>query len=438
MAVALAAACSRSARPGAREAAQAPPVIVTLQRTGAPVPGAPVVIGAPDGSVVAVLTTDANGEARGHAPPGGSVTVFEPLETTDDDAIQRYTILGVQPGDRLLVGTGPVQDRAVARMYVQLPGSLDAATLYRVESGCGGSLIEDPTPVVELTITGACVGKGGTIAVRALAVAPTGEAIAHTAARAVTIEPSGIAAVELDPWSTQWAPFEVHLVEPPATAAAYGVEVAHVVNGVAFPGDARIQPHATGQPGTASFDLIPELADELRVGVVVVYAAGAADISAGYYVERVSARGAERGVTISLAERLLPPIDRLELSSTDPARPEVSWRAHAGLAATDGALVRISWSEPTAAARHEWWILAPPDAATPIRVPALPDELAAYRPRAGAEFQSPMLAFVEADDIADYAALRTRFTRGGPDAALLDSQGAMRLTLAGLVPFAEP
>jgi len=99
-----------------------------------PAAGVRVHFQAADSTLVLSTTTDANGVAASFVEPDGSVSVIDPFPTEEPDAAQLYTIVGVQPGDELVLHS-PSGISSAREMQLELP-TIQNATFYDVRTPC--------------------------------------------------------------------------------------------------------------------------------------------------------------------------------------------------------------------------------------------------------------------------------------------------------------
>src|SRR4029077_8100117 len=94
--------------------------------TGAPAVGANVVFLDPDGMLVKRVATDTSGKANADVLPGASVTSIALINTTQ---YQLQTVLGVKPGDDLVLGSKTADSSTAGTFTVTYP-ALSGATSY--------------------------------------------------------------------------------------------------------------------------------------------------------------------------------------------------------------------------------------------------------------------------------------------------------------------
>lgn len=119
--------------------------------TGAPAVGANVVFVDPDGTLVKRVATDSAGKADADVLPGASVTSIALINTT----YQIQTILVVQPGDNLVLGTKSGDFTTTGMFTVSYPAAAGAVG-YQIANPCGVTFVSSPAgapPATTATFT---------------------------------------------------------------------------------------------------------------------------------------------------------------------------------------------------------------------------------------------------------------------------------------------
>lgn len=128
------AACSAGAHRGA----------VTVRVTGDTPQGVAVYFQDSDGRVIDHTTTDDSGMASGTVTDGGGVTALDPFGTDPQGGTEIYTLLGVQPGDALVLAPPPSTQFPFGRdtLTVTFPTASDPAIArYQVfPAECDGAM----------------------------------------------------------------------------------------------------------------------------------------------------------------------------------------------------------------------------------------------------------------------------------------------------------
>ena len=109
-------------------------------------------------------------------------------------------------------------------------------------------------------------------------------------------------------------------------------------------------------------------------------------------------------VAINLTTDLLPRVSGATFMAVDPARPSLGWTAAGSLAAADMLRVACDWDD--GGVNKAWVITGPPTTASPVRAPALPAALAAFRPIAGVIYRDRSVLAFDMDWIAGWAVLK--------------------------------
>ena len=129
-----------------------PPVVevsITVRDQGVPAAAVPIVFQAPDGSVLAELTTDGAGVAKADMPDGGNVTVIRSVLVEAVERQVAYTYVGVKPLDNLIFGRGTLINPAEVNVTVNVPPDAGNVT---IKTPCGEGA--GAAPAVTLTLTG--------------------------------------------------------------------------------------------------------------------------------------------------------------------------------------------------------------------------------------------------------------------------------------------
>lgn len=381
------------------DAALPGPVSLTMYGDGHPVADVDVVFGSADGTVVTHVQTGADGRASADLLAGGSVTAL----LHAGDQFTAITWADVEPGDQLVWGTPEVAG-SVGMVQVSLPGVLAGASRYEVRLGCLTMETTDPTVAVSDLLTQKCLGSDQNIDVVALGFAANGALVGYSTDTEVPAVAGGLTAVTLDAWTTAVDPLTMTLHGAPAAAAKADLQVHFRIDGLDFGGPTA---SATFSGGTATLDslyLKGNVADKLQYLVFVTLGTPEAPEGVGVIVGGHAATPAT--VDYDLATTLLPSITAASAGAAG-TRVHIDWSAAGSLAATDGAILLARWSD--GATSHQWFALVPPGVTSPYRLPALPDELAAFRPTVASAFTTPAVIFIESAYVPDWHAMRTEY-----------------------------
>ena len=123
--------------------------VIDNNGTGAPVVNAPVVFFDPDGTMVADVTTDGNGQAQADILPGANATAIWTVDATHH---QMGTIFGLKPGDDVTLGIRGQDSSAAGSFTVTGVPSYSGATTYTVYGPCGSANVGAGAPVATLSL----------------------------------------------------------------------------------------------------------------------------------------------------------------------------------------------------------------------------------------------------------------------------------------------
>ena len=412
------------------DAALAGPVTITVLAEQGPVQGIDIVFTDPDGAVVSQAVTDALGQASEDLFAGSGVTIA----VMGGGSYITITWAGVEPGDDLVWRFDPPTPTEVGALSASLPEAHAEATHYEVELGCHAANTDDPNNPVTATITSDCLGSDENIDLIALALDDSNTAVGYSASAGVPAVVDGTTSVAFDVWQSALDPFTITLANAPPGIGGAGFEPHFRIDGLDF--------RAAGDGGTGFVDGTGTIEggyfqgiaiDQLQYSVFI--GLGTEEAPEGIAVLLVGHPDAPASATHDLGQLLLPGISAAAMAGDD-GRLSLSWTATGSFAAADGAMVMSNWAEGSSP--HLAFLMLPPDATSPYLLPALPDELAVFRPSGTSTFETPMVVFAEADFAADYTAVRqdVGFNILGDRAfdTLPLTGGVMRATLGGQLP----
>lgn len=373
------------------------PVTVTVTGAGGPIADVDVVFNDASGAVLGATTTDPSGEATAMVPSGGAVTVA----VVSGGAHASISWLGVEPGDELTWAVEPPTPTSVGPVRVTLPGAFAGATHYTTQLGCA-DLAETTDGAADVTgaIPAPCLGSDGMFDVVASALDAGNNVVAYAFDTDVVPTAAGTTAVVLPAWQTARDPLQVDLSGAPGASPFVGFEQHFRLDGLEFVGPGA---GAALTSGAASLDVgyLQLDPDQLQFAMFLPLGQQPGD-GFGALIGGVPNTPATLSYDLSM---LLPPVGGVTAVNAG-GRVELTYLSTGSFASiADGALVLSSWQE--GAANHIWYAIAPPGLPNTFQLPAMPDELADFRPTATSTFPTPSVIFVEADYVDDYADLRT-------------------------------
>lgn len=391
-------------------------VVVRVFTDGIAVAGVPTVLQTGAGAVLAEALTDASGEASYEDPPEGAmITILQQAASTPHFHTQ--TIVGVQAGDVIQLGAPAEPAEPTLDVRVDYPGPFTGADIYLADLGCDTFGVADPDFIMTRSVGTSCLGSDDDYDVLALARQGT-TPIAYATVRDVPVSDPGPTALVLPAWT----PAESRVM----TFANLAGEITDT--------DVSLRPvldHLTRWPLLSTGD---------------TFTAPAAALVDGWYV-LASARAFAGGDARTWAWRQVlstktatpyaldfddfgPRFDTLDLDTSDPLRPVVTWTSSAPTS-TYGAVVLVAtWTDLATApdASHRWTIVMPPGTET-ATFPILPDSAAAFRPSATAAYQYLQIFAFWYEGQPDYTAYRNEqpFALGTPLTTLLPEEARMLL-----------
>ena len=398
------------ASPGEARVAVAGEVRVAVYDDGRPAANRWVVFHDAAGAVTSVAKTNRDGKAAGQTSgrADGMVTVADATSMR-----KLVTVVGVEGGDELVVGEDEDEEGAAVTACtarVRLPGLFPAATRFTVSLGVGTTEVGDLAKPLALPVLGRFL-IGGKFRVLAEAYSASGEPVAYAHAWvdgcAVDAAPSTVD-VRLPPWSTDYRPVDLEVSGAPHDGGALTASLSIVAEselGDRFDRGRRTAP--VGAPALLHFAAPRPLGTTAILKLVVAYPD---PLESSVLLERRPAMPSK--VALDLRAQLLPRVSSLALEPSVDARPTLRWTvtpdaltsdaSESASALPDAVVARVSWP---ATRDNEWTIVAPPSARQ-VRLPALPDELAAFRPREGPITAG--VALVEASAYSGFAEVRRK------------------------------
>lgn len=399
----------------ASDAGPKPVTVMVFGASGAE-QGVTVVFGDATGAVVGTPATSDSAGFVAQVLPAGATTITALLGTATNPS--PYTVLGVQPGDFLVVPDfTSLAPYATGLLDVTaLPASPPANTAgyYATVGACAASAAMPP---ITVGFAGtACFGLGafggknqGVVPVLVEASDPNGNLLGFTFQNANPLSAfaadAGTLSVSLagDTWSTATTTQTIAVTNPPdgSTLSTYVGESANAVlrelSQVTVVDDAGVQ--------TTVVTTHPGYADSLQTEVAIVNPQWAVGTVVG--AAPPTSNGTVNIDATSLGT--LPQISAVMVDSTVAAQPKLTWTlAQGSLAAAAGLVAYASWTgtnDAGAAINGNWTIVAPSSASS-IQVPALPATASAYAPPAGASFQGTVQGLA-GSLIPGYAQLRS-------------------------------
>ena len=336
---------------------------VSLLRGTVPIAGAPVVTHDADGNPLLTYMTDQSGNVHFASAGVDMVTVI------DTDATQLYTAIGVRGGDHIVIPTYAVIP-TYGTLAVTLPSPPEGAVGFQAFLGDdfgGGTTVSTP---FSIATTGLDVNSDGTITVIGLARDASYNIIAVSTATGITPPAQGTTAdVATGAWSTAFDEFHLNV-----TNGNLG-SIVNATEGQNIGGVEYALPSLSGNTSYIRWWPLPTLGGYVDYSAQIPYGT----VTSGENpANRFEARRLPPDATADAIDiaALLPGLTGTTASSTDLARPTLTWSASASTASADGVILNTQWNGDHAA---QWAFLMPSTQMT-VRFPALPASLAMWVP----------------------------------------------------------
>jgi hypothetical protein len=376
---------------------------VTVYDDGTPAADRWVVFHDEAGTVTSSMKTGKDGKASAIVASRSMITAVYGLSVQ-----HLVTVVGVEPNDQLVIGEDEDEGgvaNVVCTAMVTVRDKYPGAARHLVSLGVGQTEITDVTKPTSMPVLKRYV-VDGKFRVLAEAVDASGKPIAFTHAwidqcanqgdggdgAVAPVVPPPAKDVRLPPWSTDYRPFSLNITSP-------------VGDITSAPADSQVNAHAefaiiSGEdrfdrgkrdapllrdagPTRISFEAPRALGAKAAYKIAIAFDGSSSSPRERSVLEEHQPEMPEQ-IAIDLNARMLPRVSGVVLDppSSNPARPSLRWRLLGPMPATtkpDALVARFSWP---ATREHVWTFVLPPDTPPRFAVPALPDDLATYRPNA--------------------------------------------------------
>ena len=391
---------------------------VTALLYGAPRGGTRILLHDADGAVSRELTPDADGSAAATVSSPTSVTVaFAP---ENGDRVQTFTVFDALPGEHVVVDLRLERPATTGNVTVSYTPPAGTNGLL-LDIGCADDIVPatpDVPGAASLDVIEACPEAGASINVMVTALAPFAEPVAWALVGDQVVAPD--LAVSVDAWSTQFTEVPIVVTEP-ATSVAVATFLAEVAldgvwhltdeesfgSGVGARSEVLFVPQLEGELVHLQADATLGTVDQLTVSDPIVAAHWLTDAPTAPPPFAFDALG-------------VPLVRNVARDTNDPEGRTITWSEEGDATVTvDGVVGLFDRFDGTV--RYMWMFLAPPGR-TSVRLPALPDDLAARLPAGDHSLTVTLIAapLAEADHLRAHAGgwARTAFNGAPPaDAA---------------------
>lgn len=353
-----------------------------------PSPGIDVIFGDVNGTVLHRTRTDAAGQASFTMDEGGMATlVFRNPDNPKVPYLETFTDL--RPGDMVessVVYYSPASVPLLGAIQIDFPERrLPSGTVViQIDLGCQSWYVYTRWERLQgyvAQVSKYCSLPGdGKLDVVLTALNGDMVPLAFSISRGNALDPSTkTRAYFPDGWRTDFRTLGIAYSNVSAGMTVLSSDVMPSYQGLSrsqYRGpDIAVVPGQSGVRGLR----YPDLADALSFAAQLVTAKDA--WSGPYLTYFGSFTDTPASVSVDFATDVPPLVSNVALTDGATVRPGVTWMAPADLSKVDIGSYQISW-KVVDYYFASWEVLFPPDAQSPLRVPALPDELAAFRPPA--------------------------------------------------------
>ena len=350
-------------------------------------PGADVIVQHADGTVASTTQTDENGQSTPTVIAGDMVTVAQSFASKGTI----YTLMtwtAVEPGDHLTRGTGRGDGSSFGNVTVTTPGGLKGAGIYVATSAqhfFGFDSCFDradstqPSPALSYELNASCHADQSKVPVLLLAQDETQRSLAYAASPGVTLT-GGEAEVTFVDWRDDFLPFTSTVTNLPGAASVERHLALRAATGELFELDLDVDT----TPGSAIADVPMDLAQSW------FYADGIRENESQRWRLVSGPMPIPTALSLDHATDLLAGIDSLGFTAgADVARFETTWAYQGNGDTVSRDAVLVEHELDLDAGFGFWTFVVPPDVRT-LKLPALPEALAEFRPTATPRFGTVM------------------------------------------------
>jgi hypothetical protein len=379
---------------------QGGPIVVHVDRGDMPAAGIDVVFHDAGGEVVSVTQTGADGTV---ATEDGSVEMativyLDPVENTP----RAFTKTGLRAGDTpwftiFVQNSQPPPFSQPVQIDVP-PNPPGGATTFAIDFGCQGT--SGASTSLALTLTNDC-RRPGREEFDVLLLAKNGETVTgFSFMKDVTFAASGSTAINFpDGWRTDTLMVSTAFSNLPATATEVRMSFHPSLAGTSY---FQHAPQLASVPPPMRTYIMPRGFYSTVEHMLEVNHGGT---SSGFFIERGPAPPQNTGTIFNVGDLLLPAITGVQLADGTTDRPSITWQTSGSPDGAGGGFAGFGWATG-------FWSFQFRPGLTSLRVPALPDELAQFRPPADGSIASPFVQYrflSYAPTYSDELALHGRF-----------------------------
>jgi len=351
-----------------------------------PAVGVDVVFGDASGAVLQHTQTDASGLASFTMDAGGMVTLLV-RNPDNEDAPSLQTITDLRPGDVVQTYASSTSSASVPRLgsvQIDFPERRvpSGTVAIQIDLGCQSRYLYpaygDRLQGYVVDVYQYCAQPAGALDISVTALNGDFVPLAFSTCKGIVLNPAGKTPAHFTTgWRTDFRKFGIEYTNVVAGMTRLLPSVTPVHEGTSRgPYQGANVEVAAGESGTRTIRY-PDLAEALAFGVELLPAANA--YNGPLIVYQRYFPDLPESARVDFATDVPPLVTNVALTDGTTVRPGATWSAPADLPNVDLGSFNIDWQ--VGRYNYAYWSVAfPPGAQPPLRVPALPEELAAFRP----------------------------------------------------------
>lgn len=418
---------------GAMDASTSGQVAITVLDQGNPLPGIDVVFSDALGAFVDFDQTPPTGTLRKTIEPDTMVTILVRVpESATETQFLTFTYVGVQPGDELTIGdpSGNSNPTNVTTATVSFGAAPTGTRQVVVDNGCSSTTTSTDTSAVMLPVNTSCIDANGLMHVLVTAIDNDNQTLAYSVMRSIrpTGTPTTSMRVDMPAFGAMTDAIDVAISNPRPLAYVTQVQSRLLAGTIEFRGPERVAFLNAGG-ANVMVDVPRGFSSGLVAQVNVGYGMPNAEPEAFTLLSRRFATSVPATYAVDVSTDTLPPVFDLSVDKTGGARPSIAFRMGGDPAIADGMLAQLGWQDGNDV--HEWTVIAPPNATSPIVWPELPERFGDFRPSAQTMYQREQLILFEADFVRDWDHFRQDYGPNVFDAAPPQGDVTFALSIGG-------
>jgi hypothetical protein len=203
----------------------------------------------------------------------------------------------------------------------------------------------------------------------------------------------GATTLMMPAWRTDFATYSLAVTNVPTNTSFVATGVGLVRDGIDFSVSETFG-SMVGTSTVIAVDQPADFGDRLRAQIAIGYD----QTSPGSFGLLLKRPPIAPMIPVDLATEMLPRVFGSTVDATDPVRPSIAWMVAAPSAA-DMIVVTLPWQGGL------WTLMYPPTTTSPVKVPALPVEIATLEP----PFSAAGVIYLDLSITADYEEFKDAF-----------------------------